>query len=364
MIYGEKIRQARELRRLTQEELAERIRVHSSAIGLMEIGLLGVNDQTGREIAFATGFPLAFFRDPTNADFPIGSLQFRARKSNTTRRDRAEAHRYGQTLFQVYQKLRARLRMPDLRLPRLETNDVEEAARVTRSALGLSPDLPIKHLTNSVEQSGVVVLALPMRLEGRDAFSLWTDGLPMIAISSGPPGDRVRFSVAHELGHLILHQAPRGSVAEFEKAADRFAAALLLPEDTLREQFAAGVSFTLLASFKPKWGVSIQTLARRARDLGAISERQYYAVFEQMARLGFSRTQEPPNLAIPIERPRALRQMAERVYGIPINYRRMAADVNLTPQLLEGVMAVHAEGSKPQVRTARSVLQLRRGGKS
>ena len=345
MIYGEKIRQARELRRLTQYELAARIDRHPSAVAHMEAGLYAVNAEQAASIAFATAFPIAFFQDDRCEDFPEGSLQFRARRSKMTKRDRSEARRYGQTLFQMYLKLRERFQVPVHRLPRLDAESPERAAQITRSTLGLSPDTPIKNVTNTAEKAGVVVLGLPVALHDRDAFSAWADGCPVICLSAGLKGDRIRFSVAHEIGHLVLHSAPRGRVAVLEKEANRFAAELLLPREALNSEFADGVSFSLMARLKPRWGVSIQTLARRARDLHAISERQYYGVFEQLYRLGFSRANEPNRPPIPIEKPRALRQMVERAFGVPIDYEKLACSLYFTPNFAESIVKMHAEGT-------------------
>ena len=362
MIYGEKIRQARELRRLTQHELAAQIQRHPSAIAHMETGLSNINTEQIQAIAFATGFPVSFFQDERCEDFPEGLLQFRARRSKMTKRDRSEAHRYGQTLFQVYLKLRDRFKVPELRLPCLDGEAPAKAARVTRSALGLSPDTPIKNLTNAIEQVGVVVLGLPVVLHDRDAFSAWSHGTPVICLSAGLKGDRIRFSIAHELGHLVLHSAPKGRVAVMEKEANEFGGELLLPAEALIPEFADGVSFTLLARLKPRWGVAIQTLARRARDLRTISQRQYYGVFEQLTRLGFSRTHEPDKPPIPIEKPRALRQMAERSFGIPVDYQKLASCVNLTPSFAESIMNAYAEGLSPRKpRSTGPILELIRG---
>lgn len=72
---------------------------------------------------------------------------------------------------------------------------------------------------------------------------------------------------------------------------------------------------------KAKWGVAIQALARRAFEMEIISERQYHYLFEQIGRRGW-KIKEP--VALPIEKPRGLRKMAEIAYGAPLDYRRLA----------------------------------------
>lgn len=361
MVYGERIRQARELRGLTQTELAKRLKVNQSAIAHVESGMYGA-DELISAIAFQTGFPPSFFEDPYLEDFPLGSLQFRAHAS-MTRRDRLQAYRYAQTLFGLFRRMSHRVSRPELRLPRLDATDPLSAARLTRSAFGLSPETPIGHLTNAAEHAGVVILGLPVRLEGREAFSMWAQNLPVIAISAERPGDRLRLTIAHELGHLVLHHQMKGTGAQSEKEADAYGAELLMPQMAMYNELIPPITLTTLAKLKVRWRVSMQALARRARDLRIVTERQYYYLFEQIGRAGY-RSSEPENLAIPAEKPRGLRQMLEVLYGVPVDYRRLAADTNLTPNFLRQVIDVHAEKPKPKMPTRKAVFELRKGGRS
>lgn len=358
MISGEKIRQARELRGLTQTELAKAVGINQSAIAHLEAGLYAPTELVSA-IAFHTGFPPSFFEDAYVEDFPVGSLQFRGRAA-MTRRDRLQAYRYAQTVFQLYTKLTRRVsQMPRLALPRLDDVAPEQAAQMTRSALGLGFDTPIQHVINSAEQAGVTILGLPTALEGREAFSMWSQGRPIVAVSTSRPGDRLRLSVAHELGHLVLHHALRGTMAELEHQAYAFAAELLMPRAALMQELTAPVTLATLAPLKLRWRVSLQALIRRARDLTIISERQYYYLSEQIARSGL-RKAEPENLSIPTEKPRALRQLAELLYGRPIDLRRLAIDTNLTPQFLSDVLGAHAEGASPASKSPRRQLTVLR----
>src|SRR5207248_402932 len=130
----------------------------------------------------------------------------------TTGRERTESYRYAETLFEATIMLASRMKPLPVLIPSF-LGDAADAARLTRASIGLSPDQPIGNLINTVERAGVVVLALPVKLKGRDAFAGWVSGeraIPWMALSADAPGDRLRWSVAHELGHLVLHRAPRG----------------------------------------------------------------------------------------------------------------------------------------------------------
>lgn len=365
MINGDRVRQARELCAFTQTELAERLHVEQPTIARIENGTLKPSQGLIEALALQTGFPPEFFSQPSAPDFPLGSLLFRAHAS-TTLREKSEAYRYAQVIYEMADVLSARLTPVTLRLPQL-AEPPPRAASLTRALLGLSPDTPIPNLLKAVENAGVLVLALPIALEGRDAFSLWAgdNKRPVIFLSADRPADRIRFNIAHELGHLVLHPTIRGQIAAVEKEADQFAAEFLMPEIAIRRDLVAPLALAMIAKLKPRWRVSIQALTRRAFDLGIISKGQYGYLFAQIGARGW-RTQEPPNLDFPMEKPRALRKMAEVLYGAPISYQKLASDVKLSTAFVRAVLDAHAErsefgvGALPSGRRLGNVVQLRR----
>src|SRR5262249_54911577 len=154
-------------------------------------------------ISLHTGLPIAHFTQDDPPEFTFGSLLFRSRVAMTARERRA-AYRWGQLAFELTEKLSKRLRQPPLSLPRIE-EPPPDAARSMRSALGISPDVPIRKLIRTLERHGVLVLASPVRADAHDAYSLWAGAdreRAVMVVVAGRPGDRVRFSVAHELRHL------------------------------------------------------------------------------------------------------------------------------------------------------------------
>ncbi len=342
MVSGERVKQARELRGLTQTQLAKRIGKDQSAIARIERGSFQPSDEVLEAIAIQTGFPPAFFRREPRTDFPSGSLQFRARRMSAGQR--TQAYQYAKTVWENAQELAKGVNEIPVRLPRL-TSDPETAAAVTRSELGLPPDTPVKHVMNTVERGGALVIAVPVPLVKWDAYCVWAGDeaeKPVVVVASEAPGDRLRLSVAHELGHLVMHRSLKGELKTIDREANRFAAEFLMPEAAMREELIPPLTLTSLSELKPRWGVSIQALARRAHDLRIISERQYRYLFEQLSARGWKK-KEPSELAVPVEKPRALRKMAELLYGNPIDYRRLASDVNLTPQFVQEILELHAD---------------------
>lgn len=313
MIHKERIKQARELQKLTQAQLALAVGVNQSTIAHFETGRALPSPAIVNLVANATNVKPEFFeRTPSNL-FPPGSLAYRSRTS-VRASDRDQAQQYLALFVEQMQHLCANLNLPQMLLPKPLGNPVH-SARLTRIAFEVDPLRPVGHVINTMEQHGVAVFALPMRLEGIDAFSTWAkigDERPIVAVPYVTAGDRLRFSSSHELGHLVMHRGVQRYNRELEREADQFAAEFLLPEQAMRDILTEGFNLTTAARLKQHWLVSIQMLVRRAKDLGIITQRRYTYLFEQISARGW-RKAEPGE--VPVERPRLYRQMAERLYG-------------------------------------------------
>jgi Zn-dependent peptidase ImmA (M78 family) len=164
----------------------------------------------------------------------------------------------------------------------------------------------------------------------------------VIVVTATTAGDRRRFSVAHELGHLVRHQIPQGSPHAVEQQADMFAAEFLMPEAAMRAALGPPVTLTTLADLKAGWGVSLQALIRRARTLGIITPSQSRSLHTQLGARGW-KLHEP--IEVPVERPRALRQLAELLYGRPIHYEPLAYEMGLDPTFVQTILEAHAAGA-------------------
>jgi Zn-dependent peptidase ImmA (M78 family)/transcriptional regulator with XRE-family HTH domain len=356
MIYGERIKQARELRGLTQTELARQIKVTQGRIAQLEGEFREVADSLIAEIAYRTDLPLSYFSKPPENWLSAGSLLFRARTS-ISKREVTQSLRDAEHVFGLAHSMAQHLDIPVLL--RTIDGDSKEAARKTRALLGLSPTEPIHSLIRLLEGIGVWFLAVPA-MKGRDAFCCWVSDegkqIPIIVISPDCPGDRLLMNVAHELGHLILHKNQLGRLSpELEKEAFAFGAELLMPESGIRTDLRTPISLSLTARLKPKWGVSIQALIRRAYDLNVISERQYRYLFMQLSSKGW-RTTEPVPLAP--EKPRLLRKMAEVLYGSSIPTDRVAADANMLPAEVDRILNLYAQAEKRSDKVPSRVVQF------
>src|SRR5205085_1412705 len=133
--------------------------------------------------------------------------------------------------------------------------------------------------------------------------SQWVEGTPpLFFLNARQPGDRLRWTLAHEVGHLVMHEVPSPSQ---ESEADAFAAELLLPADEIESELEP-VTLPHLAQLKIRWRVSIAALLRRAHDLGLNTKSQYHRLFTRYSMLGYRHGEPAP---VPVEQPGLVRQV-------------------------------------------------------
>ena len=199
-------------------------------------------------------------------------------------------------------------------------SDAEDAARALRSEWNLGEG-PIPLLAELLEAHGVRVLQLSLSdIEGMTALVRGRGGHParVIAVKKNRTTDRMRFSLAHELGHIVLDTS---RFDDEEKAANRFAGAFLLPAGSLRAEVGASrsrIDLSELGSLKLRFGISIQSILYRCQELGIISEPTFKAAFgeydawkrEAPPEAGSSGSEEPKRF----ER-LCIRAMAEDIIG-------------------------------------------------
>lgn len=173
---------------------------------------------------------------------------------------------------------------PQCRLQQLDSvqgvDDVEERAAEARAMLGQEESGPIRNLTSLVERAGVCVIPIA-GLQGIDGLSAWVNGVPVIGMDPGAPGDRFRFGIAHECGHLTLHSRHHDNV---EREANRFAGAVLFPQDDFDAAMVDKVKLQHFIALKSSWGMSIAATIYRAHELDYIDDARYRALQIQMAK--------------------------------------------------------------------------------
>ena len=320
---------ARQVRELTQEDLAKAIGVSQARISKIEHGLAPADDLVdalAKELDYPREF---FFQEGHNYGLPVRHHRKRASLGQRAL-DRIHAAINIRAL-QLRELLKAAAVDSDLELRRIDVDTfdgaIEEVARAVRSFWRL-PRGPIANLMGLLERAGIVLIPMDFDDPEIDAVAQVVPGLPpMIFFSTHAPMDRLRFTLAHELGHLIMHALPTPAM---EKEANRFAAEFLMPAADIVHQLTR-VTLPLLATLKAVWKVSMAALLERARMLQTITQRQYIRLRSELSRQGYLR-REPAELDIAPERPALLQAIvAFHVQQLGYGLRELATVVHDRP---------------------------------
>ena len=208
---------------------------------------------------------------------------------------------------------RTNLELPIQEVPVCELDDAEQAALELRQQWDLGID-PIANLVSVLEDHFIHIIEVDASetFDGISAVVRDNDKnllAAAIATRRGTPGDRHRFNMAHELGHLILKLSED---VDAEKTAFRFGAAFLAPAEHLRQE--VGDKRPLIESeelqyLKWRYGMSIQAILFRLKDLGVITASYYRRWCMDINKLGWKK-REP--IEIPPEKPKRFHQQVFR----------------------------------------------------
>lgn len=298
-IIPSRITEAREARALSMEDLADSIGVTRQSVSKYERGIIGPSPEMLQAISYSLEFPAEFFYKTERETSARSSALFFRSKSNISKKVKTACKYQIKWTDEVKKQLEEYVDFIDRDIPTIDTEyedlsfeDIEELALTIRKKWGLGDD-PIKDLIGLLENKGVIVAQFATSnfctFKGIDAFSAWKDGTPYILYHSlQKSAVRTRFSILHELGHLIMHSSiveddssKKGIVDFADMQADRFAAAFLLPATSFPKDVRS-TSLTSLEIIKRKWGAAMSTIIRRCETLDLLSENQINYLKRQM----------------------------------------------------------------------------------
>jgi Zn-dependent peptidase ImmA (M78 family) len=342
-IPGFRVRQARVLRSRSSGELASSLGWTPSRLSRIENSVLTDLEASDVELlSRELEFPEGFFVHPDADCLLDGDLLFRAK--STPKKERQYLADFAAVAGEVLHWLDSYHHLPGVLLPRrllgpepLQQTEIADVARAARLALGIHPDEPVPHLTYQLERAGVVVVMRDrglhpgdvdswdkdaVSLEKHIGYSAWVGrnrDRPMAVVRSLSSWERTRWTLAHELGHLMLHRGRLVSFAEDE--ASRFASEFLAPVDVLVREVPRLPTLGNLLPLKLQWGISLYALVRHLRSVDLITEERYKSLTDQLHVRRNSATgrtwrrDEPGWDARDPERPGLIRAWAERCLG-------------------------------------------------
>ncbi|GAB7526938.1 helix-turn-helix domain-containing protein [Paraburkholderia sp. 2C] len=278
-MFSVRLHRARKAAGLSLRELGERIGISHAAIKKYEDGFAMPSSdillRLSRELNVRSEY---FFRPALLA---LEGIEYRKHSSLPKKRLDAITH-------EVIDQIERRIELENLfpqspvrcfspvdRLPSAITaiEQIEDVASRVREAWQLGFD-PIPDLIDVLETNGVRVFMIDADAEHKfDGLAARVNGMPIVVVGRHWPGDRQRFTLAHELGHLMLEGRLSRNIND-ESACDRFAGAFLFPRPSALQELGAhrnAIEFKELGLLKDEFGLSMGAILYRARDLGIIS---------------------------------------------------------------------------------------------
>jgi Zn-dependent peptidase ImmA (M78 family) len=294
---------AREARGLSQIELADRINVSQSNVNRWESGNIALNEEAFVAIQKELDFPASFFFQ-TQELIPPAFYRKRDKVDKRTL-DRIDAQvniyrMHANKILQANSGIKTDIPVFNVKSKTKAGDIAQQLRKHWRINKGV-----ISNLTQLIESKGVIVINFDFqteRVDGRMAMS--EDKHPILFINALLLGDRQRFTLAYELGQMLMYNYchPAFDLNKLSHEANLFAADFLLPEQEIREDFSTEINLQLLANMKKKWKVSMQALLYRADDLGLLTYNQKRYLLSQFNQLKIRR-REPPELDIAREKP-------------------------------------------------------------
>lgn len=304
------LQMGRKLRGLTQRELAEATGIDQALISKYENGR-PIPESDLHSISNALQLPSSFFRRRMEIYAPDGvnMMLFRRRQATSIRTlDQVlmEMNRLAASLDVLLESVDVETvaRIPCIEPSTGTIDEIEAIADQVRLELKVPPG-PVSSVTRVLESIGVVIVKRPLPPKVDALVDSKPGHLSLLLLNDQMPGGRVRFSLSHELAHLVMHNALTFSMKDMDNQANQFASAFLMPAQDIKPKLRY-LNLDKLIALSVEWKVSVQALVYRARTLGTISADEQRRWHIQFNRRGYN-DHEP--IAIPLESPSLLKSL-------------------------------------------------------
>ncbi len=288
---------AREYRGYTQTQLASSIiGLSQSNLSKFEKGIGALSDEIQSKIITLLNFPNEFFDRKVNNT--IDNANYRKR----TTISKSEVQKFEnkcRLIGYLVDDFSECIEWPEFKLATLNVEDgysPQYVANYNRKLLKLTKGEPVRNIISLLEANGIIIYEID-ESDHFDGVSFISDkGFPIIIINRNFSNDRKRFTIAHELGHILLHNENEFPISEYrikEKEANEFASEFLMPNAEIKNSLRS-LKMSDLGELKKYWLTSMSSLIRRARDLECIDENRYRFLLIEMSRNGFNKREPIP----------------------------------------------------------------------
>jgi Zn-dependent peptidase ImmA (M78 family)/transcriptional regulator with XRE-family HTH domain len=306
----ERIKLARESRGYSQSALAKKMKSASQVLlSKIEKGLSNVTDDVFTELSVILDYPKEFFYKRHDV-YPLKHFYFRKNLGTSMTKAKlleSQINILSGNICDLLDAVEIEIDLPFTDLHKTGLSPEQMADRV-RDYFNL-PKGPIKDLVKVVEEQGVIIHLFDFKSDIKiSGVSFITPvGVPVMILNKNMPNSRILFTIAHELGHILMHF--KGGIINEERnvenEADRFASSFLMPSAEIKSNLYY-LTDEKLGDLKRYWKVSIQALLYKAKDLGTLTQDQYRRWVTKISYYGW-RKQEP--LEFEIAEPKLLFKM-------------------------------------------------------
>ncbi|AJD28007.1 ImmA/IrrE family metallo-endopeptidase [Clostridium botulinum] len=319
---GERLKSARKYRCKSMTDLAKDIGVSRQTISQYENGLIFPQFDILIKLINSLGFPREYFYESDDTNIELGNTYFRSSSRMTKKEENAQKEKT-KIIGKVFLFLNEYIEFPKLNIPQFDEDmSIEDMTLKLREHWGLGKE-PIKDMIYLLEKNGIIITSMNTTSENIDAFTQQQNinGEKHFLIVLGNDKDsatRRQFSLAHELGHIIMHDAfleledlTKEELRDMEKEAHAFAAAFLLPkENFIKDISIYPTNLNYYKELKKKWRTSISAMLVRANQVGIITNSSYQTLNKKINRLGW-RKKEPLDDTLMMRNPTVLKRSVD-----------------------------------------------------
>lgn len=313
-----KLRFLREKYGCSLRELAEKINYSATTISKWEKGKSAPSNEIVAKLATIFDVHDNFFFSSESIPEFNGAVFFR-KGAVLPKKNEVEAKSQARLFAMVDQKITSDYGLKryeaygfeedNTRFKVLDDEEIKQKAIDLRNLLKLGNG-PINNMTHVAERMGIRVMFSDLDSEKIDAITGWINRQPYIVLNSRRLSSvRIRFNLAHEIGHIILHSKYSQEIVNttdfhrtIEHEANQFAGAFLAPDRSLALDMDR-TNMQFLIELKRKWKISLQALIYHGEEMGLISSRQALFLRQTIYRNNW-RINEPLDRSIPIEYPK------------------------------------------------------------
>lgn len=328
---------ARESRGRSQAEVANAAKLTQGAISKAETDVLPLSADQIERVAVFLDYPPSFFSEPGQLRDGASICHYHRKRKTLPAK---VLNRVNATMFVRNVNIRHMMNGLEFTPSRqFHALDIEEFGSPTAVAQALRrswrvAEGPIPSMVTLIESAAGIVVLAPFGHRRLFGMSCWpTQDQPLFYLNSEIPMADLRWTMAHELGHLTMHGTP--SANDIEKEANEFAAEFLTPAGSVAPDLR-GLRWESLGPLKLHWRVSMKTLIHRAESLGCISREQAQRLYKRHSAHLFN-TSEP--YEIPAETP-SLMASAAKVH---------LEDHDYTPEQLRAAIRLSTDADYQEV---------------